>query len=140
GLATIAIDRYGKVIMKTWEDGDNESLTPELRHARQNGVAIIDGIDESGVPVPGALVNSWGAGNWSGSIDSKQRTLRAALCHQSTEAGDYLIYGYFSSATPNAMARVFQAYQCRYAVHLDMNALEHTYFATYAQDKNSFAI
>jgi len=29
------------------------------------------------------------------------------------------------------MARVFQAYRCRYAMHLDMNALEHTYFALY---------
>jgi hypothetical protein len=29
------------------------------------------------------------------------------------------------------MARVFQAYHCRYAMHLDMNALEHTYLALY---------
>ena len=29
------------------------------------------------------------------------------------------------------MARVFQAYGCRYAMLLDMNALEHTYLATY---------
>ena len=30
------------------------------------------------------------------------------------------------------MARVFQAYGCRYAMLLDMNALEHTYLALYA--------
>ena len=29
------------------------------------------------------------------------------------------------------MARVFLAYGCRYAMHLDMNALEHTYLALY---------
>ena len=29
------------------------------------------------------------------------------------------------------MARVFQAYRCRYGMHLDMNALEHSYFALY---------
>ncbi len=29
------------------------------------------------------------------------------------------------------MARTFQAYQCRYAMLLDMNALEHTYLAVY---------
>jgi hypothetical protein len=29
------------------------------------------------------------------------------------------------------MARVFQAYGCRYAMQLDMNALEHTYLAIY---------
>ena len=43
----------------------------------------------------------------------------------------FLIYGYFSGATPSAMARVFQAYGCRFAMHLDMNALEHTYLALY---------
>jgi hypothetical protein len=51
------------------------------------------------------------------------------------ESGEsrYLIYGYFSDATPSAMARVFQAYGCRYAMHLDMNALEHTYLALYTR-------
>ena len=33
------------------------------------------------------------------------------------------------------MARVFQAYGCRYAMQLDINALEHTYFALYAHDR-----
>jgi hypothetical protein len=37
----------------------------------------------------------------------------------------------FSTATPSAMVRVFQAYGCHYAMHLDMNALEHTYLALY---------
>lgn len=32
------------------------------------------------------------------------------------------------------MARVFQAYRCRYAMHLDMNALEHTYLALYPSE------
>ncbi len=36
-----------------------------------------------------------------------------------------------SDATPSAMARVFEAYRCQYALHLDMNALEHTYLALY---------
>ena len=43
----------------------------------------------------------------------------------------FLVYGWFSSATPSAMARVFQAYGCSAAMHLDMNALEHTYLALY---------
>ncbi|PKP79280.1 MAG: hypothetical protein CVT80_16885, partial [Alphaproteobacteria bacterium HGW-Alphaproteobacteria-2] len=33
--------------------------------------------------------------------------------------------------TPSAMARTFQAYDCDYAMLLDMNALEHTYAALY---------
>ena len=39
--------------------------------------------------VRAALVNRWGAGNWSGSADEKLRTLRAGLCLQET-AGDAL--------------------------------------------------
>jgi hypothetical protein len=31
------------------------------------------------------------------------------------------------------MARVFQAYQCQYAMHFDMNALEHTYASVVTQ-------
>jgi hypothetical protein len=54
--------------------------------------------------------------------------VQAHLAHR------FLIYGYFSSATPSAMARVFAAYRCRYAMHMDMNALEHTYLAVYRRD------
>ena len=43
----------------------------------------------------------------------------------------FLIYAVFSDATPSAMARIFQAYRCDYAMLLDMNALEHTYLALY---------
>jgi hypothetical protein len=70
-------------------------------------------------------------GNWSGSADKSYRTLRAGLCIQEDEDRHFLIFGYFSSATPSAMARVFQAYSCNYGMLLDMNALEHTYLATY---------
>jgi hypothetical protein len=77
------------------------------------------------------MVNRWGPGNWSGSSEEQLRTLRAGVCLQETGRARYLIYGYFSTATPSAMARVFQAYGCRYAMQLDMNALEHTYFALY---------
>ena len=62
---------------------------------------------------------------------SKFRTLRAGACLQETAGRGFLIYGYFSTATPSAMARVFQAYGCRYAMQLDINALEHTYLALY---------
>ncbi len=33
------------------------------------------------------------------------------------------------------MVRVFQAYGCCYAMLLDMNALEHTYFALYTRSQ-----
>jgi hypothetical protein len=132
GLATAIIDSDGHLILKSWEEGDNAALLPKILHARQNGVAIIEKREaDSDIPVPGRLVNKWGPGNWSGSIDSKERALRAGICTTTRGSKKYLIYGYFSTATPGAMARVFQAYQCDYALHLDMNALEHTYLATY---------
>jgi hypothetical protein len=79
--------------------------------------------------IAGRLVNRWGPGNWSGSQDMKLRTIRAAAAIQVNGERRYLVYAVFSSATPSAMARVFQAYRCRYAMQLDMNALEHTYLA-----------
>jgi hypothetical protein len=38
------------------------------------------------------------------------------------------------------MARVFQAYDCRYAMHLDMNALEHTYLAVYRREGKNLLV
>ncbi len=38
------------------------------------------------------------------------------------------------------MARLFQSYSCRYALHLDMNALEHTYLALYEPTAKIFKI
>jgi hypothetical protein len=130
GLATLLVMDDGQVRMKTWvlEDG---ALLPHIRFARQNGVPLIDYDELRQLSSPGALVGNWAAGNWSGSDDERLRTLRAGICLQVSGKLRYLIFGYFSTATPSAMVRVFQAYGCRYAMHLDMNALEHTYFALY---------
>jgi hypothetical protein len=38
------------------------------------------------------------------------------------------------------MARVFQAYGCRYAMLLDMNALEHTYLALYTREDDEIVV
>jgi hypothetical protein len=38
------------------------------------------------------------------------------------------------------MARVFQAYGCRYAMLLDMNALEHTYLALYTRKDDEIVV
>lgn len=130
GLATVVVFNDGRVDLRTWTPAD-DALLPRIRHARQNGVAIVEPEAGSGRIGPGARVREWGAGNWSGSADRSLRTLRAGLCLQEAEGERYLVYGYFSSATPSAMARVFQAANCRYAMLLDMNALEHTYLAVY---------
>jgi hypothetical protein len=131
GLATVFTTVSGDVQMGTWTEADSGRMTT-IRDARQNGVPLIEYDARSGTGVPGPLVNRWGEGNWSGSATEDLRTLRAGACLQETGTRRFLIYGYFSAATPSAMARVFQAYRCRYALHLDMNALEHTYLAVYA--------
>jgi hypothetical protein len=131
GLSTIYALRNGWSDMKTWREEDH-SLLSEVRYARQNGVPLIVGFDEAAqMSIPGPLVSRWGEGNWSGSVDEKLRTLRAGAALQESQGKRFLLYAFFWSATPSAMARVFQAYQCRYAMLLDMNALVHTYLAVY---------
>ncbi|MCU4653403.1 hypothetical protein N8I71_11200 [Roseibacterium sp. SDUM158016] len=126
-LATLYVTHDGEVHMETWTEGHAEVL-PELVMARQNGVPLI----ENGVP--GDRVTSWGGGNWSGSAEANLRTLRAGACLRTVGDRPFLIYAYFSTATPSAMARTFQAYQCDYAMLLDMNSQELTYMALYLHE------
>jgi hypothetical protein len=138
-LATIVVGVDGSIDMKTWRAGNDEELAG-IEHARQNGVPLIEPDLDTGVPAPGALVGQWGAGNWSGSASGAQRSVRSGACLQENDGRRYLLYGYFSSATPSAMARVFAAYGCRYAMLLDMNALEHTYLALYGTDDSGITV
>jgi len=130
GLATVFVLDDGSVQMKSWE-GKDDRLLARIRYARQNGVPLVEFDERSQSTVPGQLVNQWGPGNWSGSEELKLRTLRAGAALQENGKKRFLIYAVFSDATPSAMARVFQAYRFRYGMHLDMNALEHSYFALY---------
>ncbi len=139
GLATLYVLDDGTVEMKTWTDADN-ALLPRIKFARQNGVPLIEYDSATNSSVPGSLVARWGPGNWSGSAEEDLRSLRAGACLQETPTRRFLIYGYFSTATPSAMARVFQAYGCRYAMHLDMNALELTYLAIYLHQGSQFRV
>jgi hypothetical protein len=131
-LATAIVWRDGTVELKTWTAEDDLRLG-EVRYARQNGVPLLEREAGTGELRPGAFVKRWGEGNWSGSQDKRFRTLRAGLCLQTGASGRFLVYGYFSSVTASVMARVFQAYDCEYAMLLDMNALEHTYLAVYGE-------
>ena len=139
GLATLYVLIDGSVHMSTWSERDKRKLEL-IRYARQNGVALVERDHASGESAPGLLVNRWGPGNWSGSSDASLRALRAGLCLAHHGGRSMLIYAYFSTATPSAMARVFQAYDCDYAMLLDMNALVHTYLALYRQDDNKMVI
>jgi hypothetical protein len=140
GLATLYVLQDGRLGMKTWSEQD-APLLPQIRSARQNGVPIITGYNgETQMPVPGPLVSRWSEGNWSGSEDQKLRTMRAGAALQEVRGKQFLLYAVFTSATPSAMARVFQAYGCLYAMHLDMNALEHTYLAVYSGRGSSLSV
>ena len=130
GLATIFVLDDGSIGMKTWTEADNRLLA-RIKHARQNGVPLIEFEEASQTSAPGTLVARWGPGNWSGSEAGKLRTMRAGAALQTNHGKRFLIYAVFSDATPSAMARIFQAYRCDYAMLLDMNALEHTYLALY---------
>ena len=125
--------------MKTWSEAD-DPLLPRIRYARQNGVPLVEPDPATAAPAPGALVARWGPGNWSGSADGELRTLRAGACLQEAAGKRFLVYGWFSTATPSAMARVFQAYGCRYAMLLDINALEHTYLAVYLRQGDEIVV
>jgi hypothetical protein len=138
-LATVFVLDDGSIDMKTWTSAD-DALLPRIKFARQNGVPLIERDAATGVSAPGSLVNQWGPGNWSGTAEEKLRSLRAGLCLQATPSKRFLIYGYFSTATPSAMARGFQAYRCRYAMHLDMNAPELTYLALYVHEGTQLVV
>ena len=131
-LSTLYVLKDGTMGMKTWTQADNKML-PKIRFARQNGVALVERDSETGQSMAGALVPQWGAGNWSGSAKAELRTLRAGMCLREADGKRFLIYGYFSTATPSAMARTFQAFSCDYAMLNDMNAPEHTYSALYVR-------
>jgi len=139
GLATFYVLVDGSVHMSTWTERDERKLEL-VRYARQNGVALVERDRETGESVPGLLVNRWGPGNWSGSSESSLRALRAGVCMARHDGRAMLIYAYFSTATPSAMARVFQAYDCDYAMLLDMNALVHTYLALYRQEAGKVTV
>jgi hypothetical protein len=139
GLATFLIDTTGRVDLHTWSDADEASMFT-LNHARQNGVPLLEPDPETGEVVAGELVSSWSGGNWASSADGNLRSLRAGFCLIEDEDKRWLVYGYFTGATPSGMAVVFKAQGCSYAMLADMNALEHTYMAIYEHDGESIQV
>lgn len=121
GLASASILPDGRLDLFTWP-ADGDSRLPEFLHIRQNGLPLIEGVDPAGMPVPGEYVKDWKGGAWSGNIEGQQLTIRMGMGIQKHGGRSRLLLGYFTGATPNAMARVFQAYHCAYAMHLDMNS------------------
>ena len=133
-LATFITYTNGDVDIKTWTKEDNEKLHL-VRDARQNGVPLI----ENGEPSP--LVRQWVPGNWFGSAKAELKTLRTSACILNEDGKRYLMISFFSSHTPNALARVLQSYGCNYAMQFDINGLMLTYAAFFQRDdKGGFNI
>jgi len=83
GLSTVFMRDNGAVAMKTWMGADNQ-LLPRIRYALQYGVLLAEFDNTARRGIPGPLVARWGPGNWSGSQDSKLRTLRAGAALQTS--------------------------------------------------------
>lgn len=127
GLSTLYVRLDGSINMKTWTERDNSEL-PKIRYLRQNNLPLIEP-DENGVGIPGDHVGNRSHGNWSGSAEGNNYTPRGAACLIEEGGEQYFVYAYFSAATPSAMARVFQAYGCKQATHLDMNSPGQSYLS-----------
>jgi hypothetical protein len=147
GLSTLIGRTDGSIELRTWTERDAATMDT-VRFARQNGMPLVE-TDANGSIVPGSTVRNWGVGNWSGALvvskdpggndqrSAQLRTLRGGVCMQTHAGRSWLIYGYFTAATPSAMVRVFQAYGCNYAMLLDMNAPALAYAALYANNGKS---
>ena len=142
-LATVVIRNDGSFWMGSWTAKMNEpDFLKTVRFARQNGLPIIEGLDDQGRSVPGAYVNKQSQGNWSeddpitvrGVKIYEPRQIRAGLCWQADSNRNNLIFAYFTKASPSSMATVFAAYRCNYALLLDMNSSEAGFLATYERD------
>lgn len=134
GLSTAVMTKDGQFELKTWTKADNDRLG-QVRFARQNGLPMVEWDGDKKEPVPNRYVKRNYEGNWSGSSDHEVRALRSGICWQSGERGNFLVFGYFTSHTPNSMTRIFQAYGCRHAMHLDMNMAQHTYLALFDRSR-----
>ncbi len=128
GLATMWTTTDGTFGMVTWRQVDPVALASVVS-ARQNGVPILERSPTGGPGVPGPLVHDEVRGNWSGNNDGNLRSLRAGACLLERPQGRWLVYGYFTDAVPDTLARIFAAYGCTYAMHLDMNLPVLTYAA-----------
>jgi hypothetical protein len=126
--ATFIVWDDGQIELKTWTEDDADRL-PHVRFARQNGVPVVEPDPATGLGRAHELVKDRMAGNWASSVEGDFRSVRSGACIQDTPRGRFLLYSWFSSATPSGMAHVMSGYGCTYAMLLDMNALEHTYLA-----------
>lgn len=132
GLATLVTMKDGSIDYRVWSEADTLAVA-KFKHARQNGMPLIEPDEKTGEPTPGKLVTQHMVGNWGDSSAGDPRSIRAGSCFQETPAGRFLIFGMFPVARPSVLVRVFQAFGCKFAMNMDMNAPMHTYAAVYGK-------
>lgn len=130
GLATAYLKHDGSFGIDKWPEnkGMQDKLSREVLAARQNGVMLIDNYKI------GDYVNNWGQGNWSGSAERSLKTMRSGICIQEKGEKRFLLFMAFTAATPSTMAQTMQAFDCKTAMHLDMNAYMYMHNAIYSYE------
>lgn len=132
GLATAYLKNDGSFHVDKWPENTamERELSREVIAARQNGVMLIDDYKI------GDYVNNWGYGNWSGSAERSLKTMRSGICIQEKDNKRFLLFMAFTAATPSTMAQTMQAFSCKTAMHLDMNAYMYMHSAIYSYEPN----
>ena len=136
GLATLYSTKDGYMDIAPWPSSvaEQEKLKSKIVGARQNGVMLM----EKGVPSP--LINKK-AGNWSADAKGKIQTLRSVTCIQERGGKRFLLFGAITSGTPSTVARLTQAFHCKSAMQMDMNAYMYMHNALYSmQPDKSFKV
>lgn len=137
GLATLLVSKSGEVDIIKWPltSWQRAGLRKSLVAARQNGVPLIHDYK------PGRYVGHWGNGNWSGSSSGNLKTLRSAVCiSQRGESKRFLIFSGFTYATPSTIAKALMAYNCKVAMHLDMNAYMYIHNALFKKTPKGLTV
>ena len=138
GLATVYVsNETGNIDILTWPHSreKQKALKKKILAARQNGSMLMEN------SIPGPYVNSWTHGNWSGDANGLGRSLRSGICIQNQNKKKFLLFMAFYSATPSSMARTMQAYSCKDAMHLDMNAHMYLHNAIFSYNaKNGYDV
>ena len=129
GLATF-FQRTGETAqIKVWGPEDEAKGSDKLIFARQNGLPLL----ENGIPGKDLAISF--TGNWSGNQEGSPETMRSSLCIADRNGKSYLLYGVYSKAVPKDMAQILKAYNCKFAMQMDMNAPALTYAAVVGKDE-----
>lgn len=138
-LASFIIYKNGDVAIHPWSQDDEDNIE-QIRHVRQNGIAPITFNAPSGLVVPHPFTKDSNLSNYWAGINNLTCVPRGVAFTMEKDGRQFLAYAYFSRATPNAIARVLQAYGATGAIHLDMNSAYNSYFSMVHALNNSFKV